>query len=101
MSFFINDRSTIVIKKGRKLSEDVIHLRACRGLGATLLQVTPSLAINYTAYGTLRSYWLQRHGGTSPHGARPRPAPFPGLRLCHHCRSLLIPAGRVIASLGM
>ncbi len=44
-------------------------MRACRGLGATLLQVTPSLAINYTAYGTLRSYWLQRHGGTS-HTAR-------------------------------
>ncbi|CAL8463422.1 g2956 [Coccomyxa elongata] len=36
-----------------------------RGLGATLLQVTPSLAINYTAYGTLRSYWLQSHGNNS------------------------------------
>ena len=36
-----------------------------RGLGATLLQVTPSLAINYTAYGTLRSHWLQAHGDSS------------------------------------
>ncbi len=36
-----------------------------RGLGATLLQVTPSLAINYTAYGTLRSHWLQSHGNNS------------------------------------
>lgn len=31
-----------------------------RGLGATLCQVAPSLAINYTAYGTLRSKWLER-----------------------------------------
>ena len=29
-----------------------------RGLGATLTQVAPSLAINYCAYETLRSYWL-------------------------------------------
>lgn len=29
-----------------------------RGLGATLLQVAPSLAINYCAYETLRSHWL-------------------------------------------
>jgi len=33
-----------------------------RGLGATLLQVTPSLAINYTAYGTLRACWLDLYG---------------------------------------
>jgi hypothetical protein len=32
-----------------------------RGLGATLMQVAPSLAINYTAYGTLRSAWLERY----------------------------------------
>ena len=36
-----------------------------RGLGATLLQVTPSLAINYTAYGTLRSNWLALYGQDS------------------------------------
>lgn len=29
-----------------------------RGMGATLLQVGPSLAINYAAYETLRSRWL-------------------------------------------
>ena len=29
-----------------------------RGLGATLTQVAPSLAINYCAYETLRSYWM-------------------------------------------
>jgi len=29
-----------------------------RGLGATLIQVAPSLAINYCAYETLRSHWL-------------------------------------------
>ena len=30
-----------------------------------LLQVTPSLAINYTAYGTLRSHWLTLYGEES------------------------------------
>ena len=29
-----------------------------RGLGATLTQVAPSLAMNYCAYETLRSYWM-------------------------------------------
>lgn len=29
-----------------------------RGLGATLMQVGPSLAINYAAYETLRSHWV-------------------------------------------
>lgn len=29
-----------------------------RGLGATLTQVGPSLAMNYCAYETLRSYWV-------------------------------------------
>ncbi|KAL4451575.1 hypothetical protein ABPG75_007237 [Micractinium tetrahymenae] len=29
-----------------------------RGLGATLMQVAPSLAINYAAYETMRSSWL-------------------------------------------
>ncbi|KAK9815221.1 hypothetical protein WJX72_000172 [[Myrmecia] bisecta] len=32
-----------------------------RGLGATLIQVAPSLAINYCAYETLRSHWLAMH----------------------------------------
>ncbi|KAK9839432.1 hypothetical protein WJX81_001730 [Elliptochloris bilobata] len=36
------------------------------GLGATLLQVTPSLAINYTAYGTLRSTWCQLRADDDP-----------------------------------
>ena len=34
-----------------------------RGLGATLTQVAPSLAINYCAYETLRSYWLAHEPG--------------------------------------
>ena len=34
-----------------------------RGLGATLTQVAPSLAINYCAYETLRSYWLMHEPG--------------------------------------
>lgn len=34
-----------------------------RGLGATLTQVAPSLAINYCAYETLRSYWLTHEPG--------------------------------------
>lgn len=29
-----------------------------RGLGATLTQVAPSLAMNYCAYETIRSYWM-------------------------------------------
>ena len=29
-----------------------------RGLGATLAQVGPSLALNYTAYGALRAKWM-------------------------------------------
>jgi hypothetical protein len=29
------------------------------------VQVTPSLAINYTAYGTLRSHWLDTYGADS------------------------------------
>lgn len=40
-----------------------------RGLGATLAQVAPSLAINYAAYETLRSMWLEssdRHSPTVP-----------------------------------
>ena len=52
---------------------DCVQSRTCvkadtalrRGLGATLVQVTPSLAINYTAYGTLRSHWLERYGADS------------------------------------
>jgi hypothetical protein len=34
-----------------------------RGLGATLTQVAPSLAINYCTYETLRSYWLTHEPG--------------------------------------
>lgn len=37
-----------------------------RGLGATLLQVAPSLAINYAAYETLRSSWLAKTELSSP-----------------------------------
>ena len=37
-----------------------------RGLGATLIQVAPSLAINYAAYETVRSYWLARSGRSTP-----------------------------------
>lgn len=38
-----------------------------RGLGATLLQVAPSLAVNYCAYETLRSLWMQQtHNDGSP-----------------------------------
>jgi len=37
-----------------------------RGLGATLLQVGPSLAINYAAYETTRSAWLARTDRTTP-----------------------------------
>ena len=50
-----------------------------RGLGATLLQVTPSLAINYTAYGTLRSHWLDLYGRESNTVSLPEtPAPCKG-----------------------
>jgi solute carrier family 25 phosphate transporter 23/24/25/41 len=37
-----------------------------RGLGATLAQVAPSLAINYAAYETARSAWLARTERTAP-----------------------------------
>ena len=46
----------------RTIARDEGLMGLYRGLGATLLQVTPSLAINYTAYGTLRSYWLHMYG---------------------------------------
>eukprot|EP00884_Botryococcus_braunii_P010651 jgi/Botrbrau1/19588/Bobra.0035s0070.2 len=39
-----------------------------RGLGATLCQVAPSLAINYTAYGTLRSKWMEGEGRSKKMG---------------------------------
>ncbi|GMH44368.1 hypothetical protein BSKO_12302 [Bryopsis sp. KO-2023] len=32
-----------------------------KGLGGSLLQVGPNLAINYCAYETLRSYWMTQH----------------------------------------
>ncbi|KAL4428809.1 hypothetical protein ABPG77_005247 [Micractinium sp. CCAP 211/92] len=37
-----------------------------RGLGATLMQVAPSLAINYAAYETMRSSWLAAAGRDTP-----------------------------------
>ena len=38
-----------------------------RGLGPTLIQVAPSLAINYCAYETLRSTWMAHtHNTGSP-----------------------------------
>jgi solute carrier family 25 phosphate transporter 23/24/25/41 len=37
-----------------------------RGLGPTLLQVAPSLAINYAAYETMRSAWLARTDRLTP-----------------------------------
>ena len=37
-----------------------------RGIGATLMQVAPSLAINYAAYETARSAWLSYSGQGSP-----------------------------------
>lgn len=37
-----------------------------RGLGATLLQVGPSLSINYAAYETTRSLWLSRTKEQNP-----------------------------------
>lgn len=49
-----------------------------RGLGATLTQVGPSLAMNYCAYETLRSYWvahepsLQRPTVSITHGSSSR-----------------------------
>ena len=49
----------------RTITRDEGMLGLYRGLGATLLQVTPSLAINYTAYGTLRSHWLELYGQES------------------------------------
>ena len=49
----------------RTIARDEGALGLYRGLGATLLQVTPSLAINYTAYGTLRSHWLELYGQES------------------------------------
>lgn len=49
----------------RTIARDEGLLGLYRGLWATLLQVTPSLAINYTAYGTLRSHWLTLYGQES------------------------------------
>lgn len=37
-----------------------------RGLGPTLMQVGPSLAVNYAAYETVRSYWLAHTDRTTP-----------------------------------
>ena len=38
-----------------------------RGLGATLVQVTPALAINYSVYGRLRAAWMDgRPAGEQP-----------------------------------
>jgi Mitochondrial carrier protein len=54
-----------------------------RGLGATLFQVAPSLAINYCAYETLRSHWLSLYPERkSPTVRLPTPSkPFP-CRIC-------------------
>lgn len=51
-----------------------------RGLGATLAQVGPSLALNYTAYGALRSRWAEAAARRAPPGA-PRAPPSPVMSL--------------------
>lgn len=43
----------------RAIVQDEGFLGLYRGLGATLLQIGPSLALNYCAYETLRSHALQ------------------------------------------
>lgn len=51
-----------------------------RGLGATLAQVGPSLALNYTAYGALRSRWADAAARRTPPGS-PRSPPSPLMSL--------------------
>ena len=70
-----------------------------RGLGATLTQVAPSLAMNYCAYETLRSYWMSyepaRQSPTASyippfvlysHTTPPPPPPHPPGPVCYHGR---------------
>lgn len=50
-----------------------------RGLGATLVQVAPSLAINYAAYESLRAGFMERN----PQQEKPTVnSPTPSLSLC-------------------
>ena len=44
-----------------------------RGLGATLGQVTPALAVNYAAYESLRAYFMATH----PEQGSPSVSPLP------------------------
>lgn len=61
----------------------------------TAPQVTPSLAINYTAYGTLRSTWCQLRGEHEPTARRPRrPAEPRGAPGCARARHAGAPPGR-------
>eukprot|EP00803_Ostreobium_quekettii_P003345 evm.model.scf_362EXC.13 EVM.evm.TU.scf_362EXC.13 scf_362EXC:76176-79333(-) len=47
-----------IIPTLQKIIRDEGVLGMYKGLGATLLQVGPNLALNYCCYETLRSYWI-------------------------------------------
>ena len=39
-----------------------------KGLGGSLVQVVPNVALNLCAYETLRSYWMAHHADTTSPG---------------------------------
>lgn len=55
-----------VLDAVKKITAEEGALGLYRGLGATLLQVTPSLGINYAAYETARSKYLKYINETQP-----------------------------------
>lgn len=55
-----------VIDAFTKITREEGPIGLYRGLGATLMQVAPSLAINYAAYETARSVWLTHTNESVP-----------------------------------
>lgn len=59
------------------IARDEGYLGLYRGLGPTLLQTTPSLAINYAAYESLRAIYMNQH----PNRKTPTVSLFPPFQL--------------------
>lgn len=61
-----------------------------RGLGATLAQVAPSLAINYAAYETMRSAWVKAASRDQTDTQSPEPLPtVPATLACGSAAGLI------------
>ena len=71
-----------------------------RGLGATLTQVGPSLAMNYCAYETLRSYWVAHEPSLqSPTVGFPPQLLKSNAQLLHarHCKGCSTTTGQLLS----